>query len=287
MIDALLIFLYAAGLIFAFAAGMRKLVALVVLMLVIVWASLASAGDDAACAHHLPYGPPLHPTARTTMVCHPGYAAAHDDDYLIPRWIAYRLTGAQTMGCEKRRNNFHAERTLPKDRRASPADYAASGYDKGHMAPAADFVHDAAQMSDSFSMVNMAPQLPGLNRQQWERLEETGRAWAWARGEVLIYVGPVMSLEPKTIGKNKVGIPQAFWKVLVDPFTAEAVALAMPQRAIPKGDLEPWQTSISNVERGAQISLGMPDTIDRRGKPELWPADRKGWNAERRVACAQ
>jgi len=65
--------------------------------------------------------------------------------------------------------------------RASLSDYDHSGYDKDHMAPAVDFALDAAEKSDSFSMANMAPQLPGLNRAEWEHLEETVRAWAFAR----------------------------------------------------------------------------------------------------------
>lgn len=246
----------------------------------------AHAADPSACAEHLPFGQPtLNSPGQFTFVCHKGYAALHDDDLLIPRWTAYRMTGPHTLGCNARGNNFHADENLPADRRATPRDYARSGYDKGHQAPAADFSWSKALVSDSFSMVNMAPQVPGLNRKQWERLEETARAWAWKRGELEIYVGPVMPDRPKTIGANHVGIPKAFWKVLVDLKGNTALAFQMPQRDIAKGALAPWQVSIADVERSAQITLPLPDTIDREAEPKLWPADVKAWNAARKAKC--
>lgn len=66
-------------------------------------------------------------------------------------------------------------------------------------------------------MGNVAPQLPGLNRQGWERLEETTRAWAVARGELVIYTGPVVGDAPRRIGHNQNEVPDSFYKVVVDP----------------------------------------------------------------------
>lgn len=240
----------------------------------------------AACAPHLPFGlPTLKIAAATTLVCHVGYAALHDDDLLIPRWVAYRLTAENTLGCNRRANNFHAEESLPAGRRATPRDYAGSRYDKGHQAPAADFAWNDEALSDSFSMVNMAPQHPKLNRQQWERLEETVRVWAYARSELLVYVGPILAARPKTIGKNHVAVPMAFWKVALDLETREAIAFQMPQKAIRKGPLRPWQASVRTVETNALLTLPLPDDTNREERSQLWPADVKAWNRARREAC--
>lgn len=257
-----------------------------VVALVCATAYPSRAADLSACAEHLPYGAPSLPShLRTTMVCHPGYAAMHDDDLLIPRWVAYRLTGARTLGCHARGNNFHADDALPKGQRATPADYRGSGYDKGHMAPAQDFAWSAGRMAESFSMVNMAPQLHGLNAGQWLRLEESVRAWAWDRGDVLVYVGPVIGPSAKRIGKNKVAIPGAFWKVLVDPVKEDAIAFAMPHRGIPKGELAPWQFTVSQIEQAGVTSLPMPAAIERVTVAALWPADRSAWNKAHKEAC--
>jgi endonuclease G len=240
------------------------------------------------CIPHFLFGMPvLTGAANTTTVCHTGYATSHDNDLLVPRWVAYRLTGENTFGCLKRTNDFHPDENLPPNRRATPADYSRSGYDQGHQAPAQDFAWRADVMHDSFSMANMAPQLPGLNRQGWERLEETVRAWAADRGTVNVYVGPVVSNATKRIGRNRVAVPTAFWKVVVDPVRGDVLAFVMPQKSIPKGNLSKWQTSVSAVEEGAQIKLPLSifSTV-RTAKPPLWPADLAAWNSKHKAACA-
>jgi endonuclease G, mitochondrial len=125
------------------------------------------AGPFEDCADHLPFGKPqLTNAADTTPVCHVGYIVLHDNKFLVPRWVAYRLTGPRSLGCLARTNNFHADENLPDGKRATPDDYSGSGFDQGHQAPAQDFAWSAGTMKDSFSMANMAPQLPGLNRQK-------------------------------------------------------------------------------------------------------------------------
>lgn len=229
--------------------------------------------------------PQLQGAARIELVCHTGYAAAVDDDALVPRWVAYRLTATHTLGCNGRANNFHAEDQLA-GRRATPADYAGSGYDRGHQMPAEDGAWDEAAESDTFSMANMAPQVQGLNRAMWERLEETARAWAWGRGALVVFVGPVIGAAAPRIGTDGVVVPDAFWKVLYDPAASQALAFIMPQQPVAKGPLEPWEVSIAEVEQRAGVSLPLPATVDRTAVPALWPADLRGWHRAHKAACA-
>ncbi|MDR3438897.1 DNA/RNA non-specific endonuclease [Telmatospirillum sp.] len=223
---------------------------------------------------------------RTTLVCHPGYAALHDDALLVPRWIAYRLTAMHTMGCLKPVENFHGDEALPPGRRAEPEDYRRSGLDRGHQAPAEDFAWDSVLLRDSFSMVNVAPQLPGLNREGWERLEVTIRAWAWTRGDLVIYVGPVLNDQPPAIADGRVAIPVGFFKVVFDPRSGEAIGFLMPQRYISKGNLDRWVTSIAEIEARTGIKFPLPGTIDLMARPLLWPADISGWRHSHRQVCA-
>lgn len=248
----------------------------------------ASAADFDGCHEHLPYGAPTTaPNLHVTPICHQGYAALVDDDALVPRWVAYHLTGPHTLGCVERGNNFHPDEGLPAGHRARPADYAKTGYDIGHQAPAQDFGWDDDEMSDSFSLANMAPQLPGLNRMQWERLEESVRAWAWNRGDLLVYVGPVLHGGEPTIGPDHVAVPAAFWKVIVDTKTGEAIGFEMPQQSIPKGDLTPWQKSVADIQQDAQVFLPLPATATHAAAetPTLWPADLSGWHKAHSAAC--
>jgi endonuclease G len=238
-----------------------------------------------ACDLGIPFNLPSVASGTTTEVCHEGYTAAVDRATLIPRWVAYRLTGDHVVGCSMRQNDFHADDQLPAGRRQEPEDYKGSGFDRGHQAPAEDFAWNAAEMSDSFSMANMAPQVPGLNREEWEHLEETVRAWAFARGELIVYVGPIARTSQETIGDDRVAVPEGFWKVVVDPASREALAFIMPQQAISKGDLRPWQTSIENVEAEAGVDLHLPSWINTHEASPLWVASIAGLRKEKKRIC--
>ncbi|MEA2882984.1 MAG: endonuclease mitochondrial [Bradyrhizobium sp.] len=261
-----------------------------VMLFIVLFAKVEAQGapfDD--CADHLPFGAPtLTGKANTTPLCHAGYALLHDDDFKVPRWVAYKLTGKHSLGCLKRTNNFHVEDDLAEGHRATPADYRNSKpkYDRGHQAPAQDFAWNADLLSDTFSMANMAPQLPGLNQQGWLRLEETVRAWALERGTVIVYVGPVVLKTGPVIGPNKVRVPVAFWKVAIDPKSREAIAFRMPQQKIAKGDLTKWKISVADIEQLTGLTLPLPDGVDREADPPLWPANLSTWNAKKRAACS-
>jgi endonuclease G len=257
---------------------------LIVLAFALFFTSPASAAD---CTVLSETGfPSLNIAAHVTPVCHSGYAALHDDDLLIPRWVAYRLTAAHTYGCLRPVEEFHAEESLTLRRRAEPDDYRRSGFDRGHQAPAEDFTWNSQEASDSFSMANVAPQLPGLNREGWEYLEQAVRAWAWARGAVIVFVGPILTPQPPTIGPSRVAVPIAFFKVVFDPQSGQAIAFLMPQRYIGKGHLEQWVTTIADIEARTGITFPLPGSIDIMEKATLWPVDIAGWKRSHRQFCA-
>jgi endonuclease G len=84
------------------------------------------------------------------------------------------------------------------------------------MAPAEDFAWSADLERDTFSMANVEPQLPGLNRQGWERIEEIVRAEACRHGSIVVFTGPVFPGSVK-IGKDYVVVSEGFFKIAVDP----------------------------------------------------------------------
>jgi DNA/RNA endonuclease G (NUC1) len=67
--------------------------------------------------------------------------------------------------------NFYEEKSLPEIHRSRNGYYRHSGYDRGHHAPAADFTMSEKHMRDTFSLCNISPQTPVLNRKIWSRLE--------------------------------------------------------------------------------------------------------------------
>ena len=116
----------------------------------------------------------------------------------------------------RRTNRFREDPEVPTGS-ATNADYRKSGYDRGHLAPAADMAFSVQTMADSFFFSNMSPQVPAFNRGIWKRLEEQVRKFALQEGEIMVVTGPVLPKEKSiTIGNNKVTVPDRYYKVVYD-----------------------------------------------------------------------
>jgi len=84
------------------------------------------------------------------------------------------------------------------------------------MCPAGDNKWDAEAMYETFLMTNMCPQNARLNSGDWNEIEMACRRWARKYGEVFIVCGPIlMNRQHATIGKNRVVVPEAFFKVVL------------------------------------------------------------------------
>lgn len=221
---------------------------------------------------------PVSLTPRQEQIIHhTGYTVSYNKDLKLPNWVSYELTRKETKGKEKRNDRFIAD-PLVIDSIATNADYTRSGYDKGHMAPAADMKWSPQAMKESFYFSNMCPQHPQLNRRGWKNLEEKIRDWAIADSAIIIICGPIVAKQPKTIGKNKVVVPQQFFKVILSPFVK-------PMRAIGflfnnKQAVEPLSTyvvTIDSIERLTNMDFfaSLPDEIENKIEAEAnyfqWP----------------
>ena len=144
------------------------------------------------------------------------YMASYNSDLRIPNWVAWKLTAEHTEGANERKGmRFQEDKEVPKPR-AVDADYVKSGYDRGHLCPSADNCWDAIAQKQSFLLTNICPQDHKLNVGDWKELESQCRKWAKKYGCIYIVAGPIlMKGEHKTIGKNKVTVPEAFFKVVL------------------------------------------------------------------------
>lgn len=144
------------------------------------------------------------------------YTSSYNSDLRIPNWVAWQLTGAHTEGKNKRAGvKFQEDTDVPLPR-AVDFDYVRSGYDRGHLCPSADNRWDATAQEQSFLLTNVCPQDHNLNVGDWHELENLCRKWAKTYGSIYIVAGPVLLKgKHKTIGKNKVTVPEAFFKVVL------------------------------------------------------------------------
>lgn len=148
------------------------------------------------------------------VIRHEGYTVSYNSDYKIANWVAYELTSEEAKSKKAERPNKFTPDPQVKGATATNEDYTRTGYDRGHLAPAGDMKWSAKAMRESFYFSNICPQKPDLNRGIWKELEEQSRLWAMDNGPLLIATGPVITEDMKLLGKNRVGIPKSFYKVI-------------------------------------------------------------------------
>jgi hypothetical protein len=120
------------------------------------------------------------PLPEEQIISHTAYLLSYNEEHEQANWVAYMLTSSK-LGSGLERSNRFLEDPLVASGTATNADYAKSGYDRGHLAPAADMSWSMQVMQESFYYSNMSPQLPGFNRGIWKKLEEKVRDWAAVR----------------------------------------------------------------------------------------------------------
>lgn len=224
-------------------------------------ASAPVAGGDELLSQDTPDGVPEQMLRRA------GYTASYNKATKLPNWVAWHLTADRTTGPAKRSGvDFQADMDVPAPR-AEDSDYYGSGYDRGHMCPAADNKYSEKAMEESFLFTNMCPQNGNLNRGDWNEMEQACRRWAKEYGGVYIVCGPILYKgKHKTIGKNKVVVPEAFFKVVLrtgENPKAIGFIYKNAEGNRPKGD---YVNTVDEVERitGIDFFTSLPDDVENK-----------------------
>ena len=212
------------------------------------------------------------------IIEHLAYTVSYNHDWNLPNWVAYELTNNELYGNVERSNHFTPDPLVHGDPVVT-YDYTHSGYDRGHMAPAADMKWSEQAMRESFYMTNICPQNQNLNRGDWNDLEELARDWAKKYGNIYIACGPLVPKDYKVIGQNKkIAIPGSFFKVFLRPTETSwtAIGFVMPNQAGNR-PLMTYILSIDEVEQlsGIDFFYNLPDCIEDDVEKEFSISD---WN---------
>ena len=196
---------------------------------------------------------------RTTLLCNDAYAVLASGVTRGALWSAEHQTAASLDAAREtpREGQFHAEDRLPLGDRARLEDYRRSGYDRGHLTPSGD-MPNAESQQQTFSLANMVPQTPELNRGVWAGIEMAVRHLAERRGELYIVTGPAFQGENlATIGPDGVLVPSATWKAVYDPRSGGAGAYVCSNTAAPRCATMPVATLSGRV--GIDPFPSLPD----------------------------
>jgi len=222
------------------------------------------------CHNFLAYGNPSFDVTsglgQTNLyLCRDGYVVGYNYETKQASWVAFQLTKAKVANKLKREDRFKEDGDVPFVYRATLDDYKRSGFDRGHLASYASMDFSQKSADESFYMSNMSPQKAGLNRQGWERLESNERIWAnMYNGGIYVYTGPIYKKQKvyKTIGDNKVAVPDYYFKIIYAPSKNQAIAFVMPNARVEKKKITNYRTSIKDIEN--RTGLHFLDNISDR-----------------------
>lgn len=189
------------------------------------------------------------PGSCDKVVDREGYALGYKAAWKTARWVMYRLTDDEVVTQVARRSDvFAPDPLIPNGPQLD--DYRGSGYDRGHLAPAADMKWSRQAMTECFYLSNMVPQDRGNNSGIWNEIENTVRGFACAEGSVFVVTGPVTPDPPAlSIGKGRVAVPTELWKVVYDETPPKKmIGFIVPNRNV-KGKPRDYACSVEEVER--------------------------------------
>jgi endonuclease G len=236
----------------------QKLIVRAVLM-----AATAVQAQDASCPVHYVGGHAPQITnprlaQQTRPLCFNVFGVMHSGVTRTPLWSAEHLRADNVEAAQdlSRENSFHAEPRLPPAQRAELADYARSGFDRGHMAPNGD-MPDRSSQRDSFSLANIVPQDGENNRYVWAAIEGAVRKMAKQEGDLYVITGPAfLGTNLRQVGK--VLVPSHLYKVVYSPRQKAGAAWFIENQA----DAKPNVIPITELERIIGINL-LPALAER------------------------
>lgn len=185
---------------------------------------------------------------NTVVLCNSFFATVYDD---VNNATVFSTELAQDRNVKvARTDDFRADKRIADS--PTPADYTNSGYDRGHMVPAAD-ADSTQEMSDTFYMTNMTPQLPSVNRVAWRMLEDRVRStpFKWVVTGAYYGSSPKCGVNTKCIGKAKVPVPLFLYKVSF--FESGNVAVYIVDNVTPKSQVETMKIEELEAKLGYKL----------------------------------
>ncbi|XP_075041130.1 endonuclease G, mitochondrial [Mixophyes fleayi] len=228
----------------------------------------------------------LPPTSGITQFGLPGlsqlktrqsYLLSYDPRLRGPAWVLEQLNGERLQGSADRRGcDFREDDSVHPYHRSTNADYRRSGFDRGHLAAAANHKWNQKAMDETFILSNVYPQNPNLNQNAWNNLEQYCRGLTKSNRNVYVCSGPLflprmeadgkMYVKYQVIGANNVAVPTHFFKVVVlEKYNGEIELrpYVMPNCPIDdKISLDRFLVPIESIERSAGL-LFVPNILKR------------------------
>jgi endonuclease G len=218
------------------------------------------------------------PTSTTNQIVkHDYYSLSYNEKYEQAEWVAYELKKSYVRSSNFDRPYF-IEDPKVKTRSADWRNYKKSGYDKGHLCPAGDMEFEINAYNDTFFTSNISPQIHDFNGGIWKRLEQKVRYWATKYDGVYVITAGVLQPNLKTIGQEKVLVPNYFYKILLDNSNGQykMIAFLVPNEKSDK-PLYSFVVSVDSIEKITGIDF-FPKLENKTENRLEKSSDYKAWS---------
>ena len=149
------------------------------------------------------------------LITNPYFKVCYDYNLMGAKAISYTLDDEKVNKVNiKKRPSFHTEKSLNREYRVSPKSYSKTGYDRGHMANDASFDWSMDSLNSTYTMANIVPQEPRVNRYHWIKVERYARLVARKLGSVNVVNIIQYTSNPKRLKRQNIAIPKGFYKIL-------------------------------------------------------------------------
>ena len=224
------------------------------------------------------------------IIKHNALIISYNEDHEQANWVAHKINKKIIDGNVSRTNNFRVD-TLISTGSSEEKDYFLKsklpsgkytydgyGYDRGHLAPSADFKWSKTALSESYYYSNMSPQLPEFNRKGWAKIEGFLRGYVYDNNiDLYVITGPLYNSTIKKSERsiNGLSVPDYFFKIAVDLKNNLGIAFLVPHEKLSK-PLESYMVSIDSIENlsgfdfNYQLKDGIEKAIEEKVDIEEW-----------------
>lgn len=199
-----------------------------------------------------------------------GFSLGYSQQHKQALWVCYILTVEDVEKTKVRRSNKFKVDPAVLFRPVLPGDYTHTGFDRGHLAPAADMAYSIETMEHSFYMTNISPQRPGCNRGIWKRLESQIRKWAAKEEKICVVTGPLFQQGDPVMGKAEIPVPYAFYKAVLDMTPPmKMIAFIVPNQTS-RRRIYSFAVTVDHLEKmtGFDFFSELPDEVEEQLEKE-------------------
>ncbi len=239
--------------------------------------------------------------AGEEVIHHSAFSLVYAEEHEQAKWVAHIIPPDILKSNLGRSNDFRvdplivegsaveADYFLKELQADSTYEYDGFGYDRGHLAPSADFRWSQKAMSESYFYSNMSPQNPDFNRGKWAHLEGIFRGYISRNPntQLLVVTGPVLKEGLPVLERsiNKLSIPKLYYKVVVDLTNEQAIGFIMPNQKI-NYPLASFAVTIDKVEEEtgidffAKLPANLQTRLEAQKDLKLWIPEKQSTDVE-------